>query len=195
MIRKIINGDVIITGKIQAYDGDEDPRDTRNVTKLGLLRATMPTGLPVFNDTPPTNNVTDVVAAHVLNANGSVDIDFSWNYAQGEILADGFLLLYKTLTSTPSAINIQKDPAVFMGIGKETEQLYSMKGLPAHMATTRAISRSTTPLELSRYASGKTGWPRTRMELSSPLTLAGFRGTTLCSVRNLRRVRITFGIS
>jgi hypothetical protein len=67
-----------------------------------------------YSNTPPTNNVDDLVFASAQNPNGNIDITVEWTYEQGAVPADGFLVYYKRAITTPGTINLNEDPSAFV---------------------------------------------------------------------------------
>jgi len=59
-----------------------------------------------MNDTPPINNPTELALSYESNADGSVDILFSFKYVQGQSKADGFWFFYPDGLEAPTPINI-----------------------------------------------------------------------------------------
>jgi len=69
----------------------------------------------IYNhDVPPSNNVTNLAFTSENNADGSVDVRASWDYEQGDVEADGFLIYYKSDLSAPSAIDLFHSPAKYV---------------------------------------------------------------------------------
>lgn len=70
-----------------------------------------------YNNTPPTNNVTNLAISSTDNPNGTADVTFSWDYAQGDSFADGFLVFARREITTPDPINLYTDYNFFVSAG------------------------------------------------------------------------------
>lgn len=82
---------------------------------------------------PPTNNVTNLAFASEQNPSGMIDVTVSWDYTQGASPADGFLVFYKRDVTTPGAIDIFRDPSVFVPASSAAEY-QTILTLPARQA-------------------------------------------------------------
>jgi hypothetical protein len=67
-----------------------------------------------IRDVPPTNNISGLEITETANADGSVNIELKWDYVQGTVKADGFLVFFKSSLNAPETINMNADPAVFV---------------------------------------------------------------------------------
>jgi hypothetical protein len=107
-----VDGSIIVTGEInkgnlRAGANSRQASDVVNSTATYM------------NDSPPSNNVTNLALAFENNTDGSINVNISWNYdPTGLIKADGFLVYYKSGTSAPDVINLVLDPAVFVAADK-----------------------------------------------------------------------------
>lgn len=63
------------------------------------------------HNVPPTNNVTDLVLSSADNPAGGVDVMIEWEYEQGGVPADGFLVYMKRDIAEPGEINLATDTA------------------------------------------------------------------------------------
>ncbi|MBL8967009.1 MAG: hypothetical protein JNG85_08370, partial [Spirochaetaceae bacterium] len=94
------------------------------------------------NNVPPSNNVTGLAIVATNNADGSVNIALSWDYAQGAVKADGFLVYYKSETQAPGAIVMASDPAAFVAASETaTAYAHTLAGLPARFGGAGAMER------------------------------------------------------
>lgn len=82
---------------------------------------------------PPTNNVTNLAFSSEQNPSGMIDVTVSWDYTQGASPADGFLIFYKRDVTTPGAIDIFRDPSVFVQAGGASSY-QTILTLPARQA-------------------------------------------------------------
>ncbi|MGD9938610.1 MAG: hypothetical protein AB7T74_02290 [Clostridia bacterium] len=72
-----------------------------------------------YLNTPPSANITDLVISSAANPNGAVDVTFEFNYTQGAVAADGFLIFTKQSILTPGTIDINTDLAHFVPVGAD----------------------------------------------------------------------------
>lgn len=82
---------------------------------------------------PPTNNVTNFTCASAQNPSGLIDVTISWQYSQGDVTADGFLIFCKRDATTPDTIDISRDPSLFVPASSAMEY-QTILTLPARLA-------------------------------------------------------------
>jgi hypothetical protein len=120
----IVDGDLRVSGTVHAA-GVNSADMTRVVSKIAATEGSLVTiesdlgdvsvGVDSYiNDTPPTNNITGLEISFVPNSDGSINIEFSFNYVQGAVEADGFLIYYKSDLDAPGEIDYTKDPSKFV---------------------------------------------------------------------------------
>jgi hypothetical protein len=86
-----------------------------------------------YNNTPPTNNVTNLAISSTDNPNGTADVTFSWDYTQGDSFADGFLVFARREITTPDPINLNTDYNLFVSAGSATSYATTIN-FPARQA-------------------------------------------------------------
>jgi hypothetical protein len=93
---------------------------------------------PYLTNAPPTNNVTGLAISSANNPDGTIDVTVSWDYTQGSIGADGFLVYFAGHFSTPGAIDLAIDNHRFVAGSSATG--YEIKlNLPANYAGAGAL--------------------------------------------------------
>lgn len=115
--RNEIDGDVVIPGSLVVMGGFQNSSYSRTVTRLAGTEqnVTVIDGKvtevvdAVITPIAPTNNVTALALSSLDNPNGTVDVEISWEYAQGDAPADLFLVYYRAEIATPSAIDLTTD--------------------------------------------------------------------------------------
>ena len=119
--KQILYDDVEVTGSLTVRGSLKNAGISRVVSKaletagtMQEIKGTVDGTSDYANDEPPTNNVYNLEIAVSMNTDGSMNVDLSWEYIQGEVKADGFLVFYKSDIDPPGPIDMNLDPAVFV---------------------------------------------------------------------------------
>jgi hypothetical protein len=72
-----------------------------------------------YLNTPPSANVMSLAISSEPNPNGNEDVTFEFDYTQGTVPADGFLIFTKQAITTPGSIDINTDRAHFVPVGAD----------------------------------------------------------------------------